>query len=205
MGVELKSSFVQFDDSRFIFFGIPEKGTFCGRHVGVRVEEGGGVRFHDAVEEKFDAVYVDPRVVKLLPGGFDGLNVFQVKFGRFKFVSDLQTDGELFVVAQFLNNVKVLKIAARAVDSRDTVLVGPFYRGAESPQIVDVSGLGNDFGDQVASRFLEGASGFAGGWITNNFAVSWIGRGLVDIRQCQSLGIGPIGVTVVALEKNGNS
>jgi hypothetical protein len=102
VGVELKAFLVECGDGGFVFFGIPEQRALGGRIVGVRFEERGGVGLDYAVEIKLDAVCVDPFIVKLFPGRFEGVEILWVHFGGIENVGDVEAKGELIFVAEFL-------------------------------------------------------------------------------------------------------
>ena len=68
--------------------------------------------------------------MKFLARSFDGLEILRAKFRRVQDIGDVEADGELFVVAQFLEEIEIFEIAASAVDAGDAVPIGPFHGGA---------------------------------------------------------------------------
>src|SRR5215467_1397045 len=158
--------------------------------------------FHDAIDHELHRSCVNPIVMVFLARRLDRIQVFSPQLGRIEKISNIHADGEIPTAAKFVEEVKAFKILTGTMNTRDPVLIGPFHSCAQSRKLFSARRLWDDPRDDLLSRFFQGAGGFASLRITNDNAVRPIWRFTSYARKSESLGIGPVSMTVIAFEKD---
>ena len=72
------------------------------------------------------------------------------QFRRIEKVGDIEPERQLLLLPQFVVEVEVFEILARAVHAHQAKLVGLAHAQAQRRQALGASGFGDDFGHQAA-------------------------------------------------------
>ena len=68
--------------------------------------------------------------------------------------------------------------------------------------MIDSGRLGHNLLDEIAGSLFENTCGFAGHRIVEDFSIRRVGSGFGDAGKGERFGIGPVGVLIIALEKD---
>ncbi len=137
-----------------------------------------------------------------LPRRLHGFDILLAEFRRILEISEVETDGKLFFLAQLVEQAEFREITTGAVHAGQAVLVGPFQAASQSAQFGHAVGLGDHFCDQLRCALLKRAGWLSGLCVAHDYAIRGVGRPLVDAGQSHGLRVCPIRVAVVAFEEH---
>src|SRR2546426_175582 len=115
MSKNLQSTTIQFLDGLLIFLRLPEKFSSLRGVIAIRCQHGCGVCFDYAIEHGFHYAARNPFIVIGTTRQLNLVDGIASQVGRVEKVSDVKTESEFVLAAQFVVKIKILEILPRAV------------------------------------------------------------------------------------------
>src|ERR1700740_3737970 len=89
---------------------LPEKRSFHGRVIAVRLQHGGRMCLDDAIQAKFYCIARKPIAGIFFPGALDSLKIRRAQGGGIEKISDTHAKTEIAALSHFLVEIQVFEI-----------------------------------------------------------------------------------------------